>query len=74
MELFLVIAISANVILTAVCAYALSLAVSANSNDAQNSFLRRVTKITRKLVIIGGSLLIFFVVWSLVILVGSAYL
>ena len=73
MELFIVVAVTANVLLTAVCAYCLSLAVYSSSNDAQNDFLGRVTKYTRRLVIVGGSLFIAFIVWSLVILTGSAW-
>ena len=74
MELFLVIAISANVILTAVCAYCLSHAISQNKPEQENRFLIRTSKITRGFVIIGGSLLIAFSLWSALILFGGAYL
>lgn len=73
MELFLVFAVSANVLLTAVCAYCISLAVYRNTNDPENEFLHRVASVTRKVVIIGGVLLIAAIAWSLVILIGSAY-
>lgn len=64
MELFYVLAISANVLLTAVCAYCLSLAVSKNSNDPENAFLQRVTRYTRKLVIFGGAAFIAFLAYT----------
>lgn len=73
MELFIVFALSANVLLTAVCAYCISLAVYRNSGEPENDFLYKVASITRKLVIIGGALLIIAVVWSLAILIGSVY-
>ncbi len=74
MELFLVIAISANVVLTAVCAYCLSHAISQSKPEQENRFLIRTSKITRRFVIIGGSLLIAFSLWSGLILIGGAYL
>lgn len=74
LELFIVIALSANVLLTAVCAYCISLAVYRNTDDPENEFLHKVTSVTRKLVIIGGSLLIAFSLWSALILIGGVYL
>lgn len=73
MELFLVIALSANVVLTGTCAYCLAIAVLRNSHEESTKFLLKAAKITRKLVIIGGSILMAFCIWSAALLVAGPY-
>lgn len=74
MELFIVLALSANVLLTAVCAYCLSVALSSNTDAPETAFLHKTGKITRKFVIVGGVAFLLFVAWGAVISIGSAYL
>lgn len=68
MDLFLAIALSANVLLTAVCAYCLGLAVYKTSPE-ENAFLERVVRWTRKLIVIGGALFTVFLVYTALMLV-----
>jgi hypothetical protein len=73
LELFYVIAITANVLLTGVCAYCLSVAISRSVNTPENDYLFTVSRIIRKVVIVGGIGLILFVVYALVLLTAMAF-
>jgi hypothetical protein len=73
MDLFLLLAVSLNVLLTAVCAYCLSLAVSRSNDDQETAFLNQVTKLSRKFIIIGGVLFLAFSAWSAFVLTLLAF-
>ena len=73
MELFVVIALSAIVLLLGVCAYCLSFAVSRNANTPETAYLHAVSRLVRKLVIVGGIVFLVFVAWSVIILTASTF-
>ena len=67
MELYVVLAITSNVLFTAIIAYCLSFAITKNSDDPETIYLRKVAKITRKVVIVGGCLFIAFIIYGLIL-------
>lgn len=73
MELFIVIALSAIVLLLGVCAYCLSFAVTKIPGATETLYLHTVMRIVRKLVIVGGVLFIAFLIYATVILAALTF-
>jgi hypothetical protein len=73
MELFIVIALSAIVLLLGVCAYCLSFAVTKIPGATETLYLHTVMRIVRKLVIVGGVLFIAFVIYATLMLAALTF-
>jgi len=73
MELFIVIVLSAIVLLLGVCAYCLSFAITKIPGATETLYLHTVMRIVRKLVIVGGVLFIAFVIYATLMLAALTF-
>jgi len=73
MELFIVIVLSAIVLLLGVCAYCLSFAITKIPGATETLYLHTVMRIVRKLVIVGGVLFIAFVICATLMLAALTF-